>query len=106
MYDFKTMIDRSNEGSIKWNTRKYEEIPLSVADTDFILAPEIQEGLSDYFKIATFGYTQPEDDYYESIIHWCERCHKVKFKTELIVLECWMLWRKVSIHLQIQVIVY
>lgn len=50
-YDFETLVDRSQNGSAKWNGMKDHNpavakniAPLSVADLDLKLAPEIAEG--------------------------------------------------------------
>ena len=51
-YDFETLVDRSQNGSAKWNGMKDHNpavakniAPLSVADLDLKLAPEIAEGM-------------------------------------------------------------
>lgn len=82
MYDFETMVDRRAQGSIKWNMRQYDNIPLSTADTDFLLAPEIVEGLEQYVKEMVFGYTAPTEDYYNAIIGWYDKRHNTKLKRE------------------------
>lgn len=84
MYDFKTMVDRSSMGSIKWNNKKYDGIPFSTADTDFKLAPEIREGLVSAMEHNVLGYTQPTDEYYNALIRWFEERHDVLFKREWI----------------------
>ena len=56
-YDFETLIDRRPAGAEKWNmmVRKKPEVrgdvvPLSVADMEFPIAPEIQEALVAYIQ--------------------------------------------------------
>ena len=51
-YDFETIINRNNKGSSKWDIMKKANpnvpnhiVPLSVADVDIPLAPEIKDGL-------------------------------------------------------------
>ena len=39
-YDFKTVVNRSHNNSVKWNV-KDNELPMSIADMDFKTAPEI-----------------------------------------------------------------
>ena len=39
-YDFDTVVDRRNTGSLKWDVRE-NELPMWVADMDFKTAPAI-----------------------------------------------------------------
>ena len=56
-YDFETLVDRSQNGSAKWNGMKDHNpavakniAPLSVADLDLKLAPEIAEGMLEFMQ--------------------------------------------------------
>lgn len=40
MYDFDTVVDRRNTGSLKWDVAE-NELPMWVADMDFKTAPQI-----------------------------------------------------------------
>ncbi len=91
-YDFETVVDRRGTGSSKWNSM-YEHIPnagkeivpLSVADMEFVNAPEIREGLKEYIDNTVLGYTEPTDSYFESVISWMERRHGFSPKKEWFV---------------------
>ena len=43
-YDFDTVVDRKNTGSLKWDVRE-NELPMWVADMDFKTAPAITEAI-------------------------------------------------------------
>lgn len=61
LFDFDSLIDRSNTGSEKWN--KYagrDIIPLWVADMDFRSPPALIKALHDRVEHGIFGYTYPE----------------------------------------------
>lgn len=91
-YDFTTVIDRSNAGSYKWNAMyridpQVEKgvVPLSVADMEFVNAPEIVSGLQDYIGRTVLGYTGPTDAYCEAVIDWMRRRHGFAPKPEWLV---------------------
>lgn len=79
MYDFEIMVDRTKEGSIKWDTRKYNGVPFGMADTDFKLAPQIKNGLAKVIENNVLGYTHPTDEYYEAVVSWFKRRHNTIF---------------------------
>ena len=75
-YDFETIIDRKNFGSIKWNAfpdTSTEYVPLSTADMEFPTAPEIVETIKDVAENRVLGYTEPTDEYYDAVISWMKR---------------------------------
>lgn len=82
-YDFETIVNRYPQGSEKWLTMKKKNneisddtIPFSIADMEFVLAPQISEGLIDYIKNGVvLGYTLPTDEYYDSVINWMKNNH-------------------------------
>ena len=73
-YDFTTLIDRSNQGSFKWNGMKRlcpevptGIVPFSVADMELKNPPEVIEGLKKYLDEAILGYTGPTEAYYDAM---------------------------------------
>ena len=46
MYDFDTVVDRRNTGSLKWDVAE-NELPMWVADMDFKTAPQIIDAISE-----------------------------------------------------------
>jgi len=82
-YDFETVPDRANTGSLKWN--KYagtEVIPLWVADMDFVAAPEILAALHERVDHGVIGYTHPTPDALAATIAYLERVHGVRAGAE------------------------
>ena len=83
-------VDRSNTGSVKYkviardgeyvisdeaNLAHGDErmIQMWVADMDFSTAPAITEALHDRIDHAIYGYTEPEEGFYDAIINWSAR---------------------------------
>ena len=52
MYDFDTVVDRRNTGSLKWDVAE-NELPMWVADMDFRLPDEI---LDEFHKELIMGF--------------------------------------------------
>ncbi len=91
-YDFETIVSKKGQGSYKWeqmykvNPDIGEEIiPLSVADMELKIAPEITEGLKKHLDEAVLGYTGTYEAYYNAVISWMDRRHDFKIKKEWIV---------------------
>ena len=92
VYDFTTVPDRKDGTSMKWNLM-YEikpdvgedVVPLSTADMEFLLAPEIAEGLKQYLDTHVLGYTSGNDQYYQAVIDWMKRRHGYEINREWIV---------------------
>ena len=79
-YDFDQVIDRKNSHSVKYDALKEvfgrdDLIPLWVADMDFLSPPEITEGLKKRVEHGVFGYVEPDEGYFTSIINWLEKRH-------------------------------
>lgn len=93
-YDFETIIDRKHKGSSKWDIMKDIKsdvpsniAPLSVADIDIPLAPEIRNGLIEFLKNdAVLGYTNPTDKYYQAVIKWMLNKHDYLIEKDWIVI--------------------
>lgn len=90
-YDFETLIDRRNKGGAKWSgldkNMPEGSAPLSVADVDMKMCPEIQEGLIEFLKNdPVLGYTEPTEAYYDAVINWFDKRHNYKINKEWIVL--------------------
>lgn len=88
-YDFTTVIDRSDSGSVKWNLMKKKKadvkkgiVPLSVADMEFRNPPEIMEGLKTYLDTAVLGYQTAEPAFYEAVNGWTKRHYGWETKPE------------------------
>ena len=76
-YDFETVHKRFNTGSFKWNelaqhgiTEADDIIPFSVADMEFVTAPEIIDALKRELDTSIMGYANPTSSYLESVCSW------------------------------------
>lgn len=91
-YDFVTRPDRRDVGAFKWMDMyrrnpsvSPDVVPMSVADMEFVNAPEIIEGLKDYISNNVLGYTGPTDAYFDAVISWMTRRHGFTPKREWIL---------------------
>ncbi|MDR1465347.1 MAG: pyridoxal phosphate-dependent aminotransferase [Oscillospiraceae bacterium] len=74
-YDFDTVLDRRNTGSLKYDFARARGkpeglLPLWVADMDFAAPPEVLEDIHSAVSHGIFGYTEPLPDYYGAVIRW------------------------------------
>lgn len=88
-YNFIDIVDRIKFGSAKWLWMQEKNpnipkdiVPFSVADMEFEIAPNLENVLKNAKHL---GYTRANDSYYEAIISWFKRRHKLTFKKEWIV---------------------
>jgi putative C-S lyase len=91
-YDFETLKPRFGRGSGKWNEleRAFPGspegiIPFSVADMEFMNAPEIREGLKNFIDHVPLGYGSPHEGYYEAVRGWMKRRHDWEIDKDWIV---------------------
>lgn len=80
-FDFDKVIDRSGTNAVKWNV-KDGELPMWVADMDFITAPAITEAIIKRARHGIFGYSSLPDEWFEAYIDWWKDRHGVLFKKE------------------------
>ncbi|MBQ8816658.1 MAG: aminotransferase class I/II-fold pyridoxal phosphate-dependent enzyme [Lachnospiraceae bacterium] len=82
-YDFTTMIDRRGKDAIAvealgsgWAPpapkEGFDAIPMWVADMNFATVPTITEAIIERAKHPLFGYFNPSEAYFDSIIKWQE----------------------------------
>ena len=78
-YDFTSVIDRTGKDSIAWENipvpnaeiaEGFDRIPMWVADMNFQTAPSVCEAITKRLEHQVFGYFNPSEDYYNSIINW------------------------------------
>lgn len=74
-YNFDHIIDRRNTGCIKYDSAakrmgRDDLLPMWVADMDFALPDEILDALHTRISHGIFGYTDPDDSYFEVLINW------------------------------------
>ena len=91
-YNFESYLNRRKTGSSKWlnmdmrcDYRGSDIIPMSVADMDFLLCPEIEEGLREYIASESLGYSKPVDDYLQAVVKFFRDYHGYYGEKEWIV---------------------
>ena len=83
-YNFDKISNRLNTSSVKWDV-KDNELPMWVADMDFMVAPEIQEAIFNAAKDGSYGYTYPTKEFFESYNYWWNKRHNVNIPTDWMI---------------------
>jgi cystathionine beta-lyase len=86
MYDFDTIVDRSDSDSVKW--RKYhgrEIIPMWVADMDFQAPPAVIDALQQRTEHGVFGYGQPSPQLAQSVVDHIRQSFDWEIESQWIV---------------------
>lgn len=73
--DFNTVIDRKNTKCLKYDFAKRrgmpeDILPLWIADMDFKTSSFIQDALENQIKHGIFGYSEVQDEYFETVKRW------------------------------------
>lgn len=89
-YDFDKITDRKNTFAIKVDlaaarNKPLDSIPLWVADMDFPTAPRVQSALKKAAEHGIFGYSRPNDRYYDALKNWFRIRHNFDFENEDVV---------------------
>lgn len=92
-YNFKTVPDRRNTGSGKWEAMEKAlgealpegVIPLSVADMELSTPPEIVAGLKETLDKMVLGYSMPTTSYRRAVCDWMARRHDWEIAPDWIV---------------------
>ncbi len=82
--DFNQVIDRSNTNSIKWDHENQEILPMWVADMDFKAPESVVAALVERAKHGIYGYSEPDEAYFEAIINWQAKRNAWKVEQEWI----------------------
>ena len=80
-YDFTSIMDRHGKDAIAVDglgtgfapaapKEGFDAIPMWVADMNFPTVPTIQEAIIERTNHPAFGYFDPTDEYFDSIIRW------------------------------------
>ncbi len=78
-YDFTTIIDRTGKDSIAVDNIPFPDaeiadgfsrLPMWVADMNFATVPSVPEHIIERTKHPLYGYFNPSEEYYKSIINW------------------------------------
>lgn len=92
-YNFATTVPRYGVGSSKWDDLQAmwpdageDVIPFSMADMEFVLAPEIKEGLKEFIDKTILGYACATNHYQKAVCDWQKSRNKWDAKPEWILL--------------------
>lgn len=88
--NFNKITDRKNTFAIKYDlaadrNKPLDAIPLWVADMDFPTAPCILKALKKASLHGIFGYSRPDNRYYEAVKKWFLNRHNFEVQKEWIV---------------------
>lgn len=89
-YDFTSHIERKDHDAIAVDMlgqgggfapdapkEGFDAIPMWVADMNFPVVPTIQEAMTERIRHPAFGYFEPREEYFDSIIKWQETRNQV-----------------------------
>ncbi len=89
-YDFETLLERHGMDAIAVDAigipgdfapagpkEGFDAIPMWVADMNFATCPSIQEAVIRRVRHPAFGYFDPSEEYFSSIIRWQEKRNRV-----------------------------
>lgn len=79
-YNFNQVIERKNTNCLKYDSairrgKPEHVLPLWVADMDFQTAPEIIEEIKERVEHGIFGYSEPQETYFEALQDWMKQKH-------------------------------
>jgi Bifunctional PLP-dependent enzyme with beta-cystathionase and maltose regulon repressor activities len=84
MYDFETLNKKRAGNSSRWDV-KPGQLPMTIADMDFQVAPEIVKALHEKIDMGLFGYEEIPPEYYQAVADWYETQHHVRPKEEWMI---------------------
>lgn len=84
MYDFDKRIERRNTDSLKWDVKE-NELPMWVADMDFVTAPEICSEIQKRAEQGVFGYTIVPKTWNQAICQWWGSRHGFEMQQEWLL---------------------
>lgn len=83
-YNFDASMNRKESCSIRWNVNE-GELPLDIADMDFMVMPEIETAIKARAEQACYGYTFVPDSYYQAYIRWWRVRHNTKLEKDWFI---------------------
>ena len=89
-YDFDTVTDRKNTNAIKYDLAKKrgkpeDAVSLWIADMDFPTAPCIQKAVAEKAAHGIWGYSRPDNRYYDALKKWYKERHNFEVQNEWVV---------------------
>lgn len=83
-YDFNQLSQRRHTNSEKWHVADHE-LPMWVADMDFLVLPEIKEALISAINRESYGYTFPTEHFFKAYQLWWEKRHHLQLNIKDMV---------------------
>lgn len=84
MFDFDTLVSREGTDSLKWDL-KPGELPMWVADMDFVTAPAIRKTIENRIANGIFGYTIVPDAWAEAYTRWWQCRHGFEMQKDWLI---------------------
>ena len=87
IFDFDQEIDRGDSDSVKWGKYRGRDIlPMWVADTDFAVAPQIQQALQQRAAHPVYGYTLVRKQLLDLLVERMQRLYQWEIDPSWIVM--------------------
>ena len=83
-FDFDRLVNRRNTNAIKWDVGE-NELPMWVADMDFMTAPAITQAVQTCAERGVWGYTSLPDAWYDAYISWWRERHGLAMERDWLL---------------------
>ena len=83
-YNFDKLSERRHTHSEKWNVKE-NELPMWVADMDFMVMPEIQEAIKKAATNGSYGYSYPTEEFFKAYHNWWKLRHDIDLDTKSMI---------------------
>ena len=83
-YNFDILSQRRGTHSRKWDVKE-NELPMWVADMDYLVLPEIKEAIINAANIGSLGYVFPTEKFFKAYQNWWKTRHNLFIDTKAMV---------------------
>ena len=83
-YNFDILSQRRGTHSRKWDVKE-SELPMWVADMDFLVLPEIKEAIINAANIGSLGYVLPTEKFFKAYQNWWKTRHNLSIDTKYMI---------------------
>ena len=83
-YNFDLLSNRRNTNSLKWDVKE-NELPMWVADMDFLVFPEITKAIIEAANRGSYGYSYPTPAFFNAYHRWWLTRHDIDISTNDMV---------------------
>ncbi|MGI6714199.1 MAG: MalY/PatB family protein [Bacilli bacterium] len=85
MKRFNKKVSRKNTNCVKWDLLEDDILPFSIADSDYATSEAIVKCLITRAKHPIYGYTYPDQEYFESLMRWTKKRYGYQITKENII---------------------